>query len=221
MLTNEEIVDKIVAALTKAGVLTCTSPVPWAKFGLVSRKIHAQFDIPDTSLTPIMRRVLFAIGYASGGREIACVGSHVGYALAVVASGAASRAPLERITGLDPNRIANRLARRNLATLFSREISTIIDGESPGDLYSIPGSPDVVLLDLDSPRSGKAGYVDALLSIVDRLPVGAIILAHDPCVPRFASDFAKFHEAIEGHARLSGPWIFPVDRCGLSLSRVS
>jgi predicted O-methyltransferase YrrM len=219
--TNEEIVDQLVTALGKAGLFDEVSPIPWTRFGFLARMIHRQFQVPGSTLTPIMRRLLFGIGYASRGRQVVGIGSYVGYALAFLASGASCHTPTERVTGLDPNRSANELARRNLAALPNLGEVVIVDGQSPGDLNAVPGAPDVVLLDLDSPRTGKLGYADALLGLVDRLPSGAVVAAHDACVSRFAEDFGAYHEVVDRHPRLRGPWILPVDRCGLSVSRVS
>jgi len=57
-----------------------------------------------------------------------------------------------------------------------------------------------------------------LESAVPRLRTGALILAHDACVPKFAEQFAAYHNYVRESGFFLGPWVLPVDDCGLSVA---
>lgn len=217
MATHEEIVDQVVLGLTQVGALPSAAPVAWPEFGRFARVVHEGFVVPASSLTPIMRRLLYAIGHATQAAEVLAVGSYVGYALAFLAGGASPT----RLSGLDPDAEANALARANLQLIATPESINIIDGTAPAALSLVTGRPDLVLLDLDDPEHGKDAYTDSLDALLPVLAPGAVIVAHDVSVARFAADFVRYDEFVRTHPELRGPWSLPVDACGLSLTLVA
>ncbi len=219
-MTSEELIDRLLRAAAAKGAFATPESISWAMFGELSRTIHGAFTVPTTTLTPIMRRLLFGVGFVSGARHILAVGSYVGYASAFLAAGAAARGRLESVTALDPDTIANELARKNFSSLPQLAEVTIIDGNAPDDLDQVIKVPDLVFLDLDHPDSGKRLYVESLARLLATSSSDTVVAAHDPCVPRFAVDFDEFHSFIAEDHRLAGPWILPVDECGLTLARV-
>jgi predicted O-methyltransferase YrrM len=89
-----------------------------------------------------------------------------------------------------------------------------------GALAALPRGIDLLLV--DGPpgalaANGEARYA-ALPLLAPRLAPGALVVAHDPCVCRFAADFAAYDRAIRASGRLRGPWVIPVDPCGLSIA---
>ena len=210
------VVDQVALGLARAGAIPEHPPIAWSEFGLFSRRVHEGFVVPASSLTPVMRRMLFAIGHATQASELLALGSYVGYALAFLAGGAGPA----RITGLDPDGSANGTANANLGQVVSPDMIDIIEGTAPADLDRVVGHPDLVLLDLDDPEHGKDAYTDSLDALVPRLAPGAVILAHDLCVPRFAPDFVRYDEFVRSHPQLRGPWPLRIDSCGLSITVV-
>ena len=59
-----------------------------------------------------------------------------------------------------------------------------------------------------------------LEAAIPRLRPGALILAHDPCVPVFQQDFADYDRFVTGSGLFWGPWVLRVDSCGLSVAVV-
>lgn len=218
MTTHEGIVDQLIGGLVRVDALGSNGPIPWAGFGAFSRRVHEQFEVPGTTLSPQMRRLLYAIGYASGSSEVLAIGSYVGYVAAFLVGGITARSAMRRITGIDPDHGANRLARINLGGIADTTSVHIIDGQAPKDLAQVQGQPDLILLDLDDPASGKRTYTDVLAALTETLPTGTVVAAHDACVPRFIGDFARYHEFVRSETRLRGPWVLPVDSCGLSIA---
>jgi hypothetical protein len=219
--TYEEIVDQVVRRLHAGGALRSGADTPWDGFLRLSDRVHASFRVPGTTITPIMRRLLFGVGLAARPRCLVVAGSYVGYAMAWLLRDRADPrcAPfVERAYAIDVDPAANRLAQGNLASLGHGGRVRFLDTDAAGALATIEEPIDLLFLDLDDPDTGKAGYVDVLLAARRRLAAGALVIGHDPCVERFASDFASYHRLVETEPWVHGPWVLPVDECGLSVA---
>jgi predicted O-methyltransferase YrrM len=219
--TYEELVEGVVAMLHRRGAVRSGAPTPWDSFLDLSCVVHETFEIPATTITPIMRRLLFALGFAARAEHLVGVGTYVGYAFSWLLrdrSDGRSAPFCASALGIDVDRDANELARRNCARLGHGARVCIADAD--GTLRrSYPTRPiDLLYLDLDEEERGKAGYVPALRAAMPRLRPGGLILAHDPCVPKFRADFAAYDDFVLGSPRLDGPWTLPVDECGVSVS---
>lgn len=219
--TYEEVVDDIVEWLRRKGAVASALPTPWDSFLRLSALVHEGFEIPSTTITPVLRRLLFAIGLAAAPQNVVGVGTYVGYAFAWLLrdrSDPGSSPFIGTALGIDVDLHANQVARRNCALLGHGARLRFADADGTvADAYPAE-TIDLLYLDLDDPGERKAGYVRALDAACGRLGTGALILAHDPCVPKFAKGFAAYHEFVRASSRLRGPWILPVDECGISIA---
>lgn len=219
-MTYEELVDELVAALVHEGAFVDPGETPWDSFLRLSHCVHAHFEVPTTTLSPLMRRLLFALGRAAWPGRLVGAGTFVGYALAWLLRDALDPAPgpvWHEAVGLDLDPLATRLARRNSAILgFGRRLR-FLRADATTWHYG-PTPIDLLYIDIDDPMRGKADYDSVLEAAAPCLAHGALILAHDPCVPRFESDLARYHEAVRSRLGLRGPWVLPVDPCGLSVA---
>lgn len=214
--THEELVDRLVQGLATRVPLSSARSCRWGDFGEYSRLVHTSFEVPSTTVSPVMRRLLFALGHASAGTLVG-VGTYVGYGFAWLVGGMWSASSLTVAVGIDIDIDANAIARRNFASLPFADRVHFVDG--PGEEIDHSDEPvDVLFLDLDDSVTGKSGYTDILEKAAHRLSPGALVVAHDPCVERFAADFIRFHAAIGSSPMLEGPWILPVDSCGITLA---
>jgi hypothetical protein len=221
-LTYEQIVEHILQSLRAGGALPPgPDAIPWDAFLRLSDLIHMTFDVPSTTFTPIMRRFLFGLGLAASPGNIVGVGTYVGYTFSWLLRdrSAFDTAPFfEKALGIDVDANANGVARRNCAVLNHGERLTYIDGDGANSLAGLELPIDLLYLDLDDPLTGKIAYRDTLESALPHLRSGALVLAHDACVTKFAGAFAVYHNFIRQCDLFLGPWVFPVDSCGLSLT---
>ena len=224
MHTYEEIVECIVSFLTKvAGLEKSQSSIPWNAFLRLSDLIHSQFGIPFTTFTPIMRRLLFGIGYASHPGTIIGVGTYVGYTFSwLLRTRTDDEAPACFTTalGIDTDKGANGVARQNCEILGHGSRLRYLDAEGSAWIRASNMPIDLLYLDLDDPVTGKSGYESVLEGSLPYLRSGALVIAHDACVKAFDQDFTRYHNAIRNSGRFRGPWVFPVDACGLSVAKV-
>src|SRR3989442_668517 len=107
--------------LQRAGVLPADRvPTPWDSFLQLSHRIHETYEVPSTTFTAIMRRVLCALGFAARPRHIVGVGTYVGYTFSWLLRDRSDdlAAPFcASAIGIDIDARVNVLARRNCAAI--------------------------------------------------------------------------------------------------------
>jgi predicted O-methyltransferase YrrM len=219
--TYEDVVAQALRLLVRTGALRGPCEVPWDAFYRLSDVIHDVYDVPATSFTPIMRRLVFALGFAIAPRHVVGVGTYVGYTFSWLLRDRQDRAGqpfCASACGVDIDPNATLLARRNCASLNHGKRLRFICADGRAALARWRRPIDLLYLDLDDVRAGKGGYLDSLASASPALCPGAVVLAHDPCLPRFDEDFRTYHQYIKDTKRFTGPWILPVDACGLSIA---
>jgi predicted O-methyltransferase YrrM len=222
--TYENIVDRLLDLLRQEKALPASpASTPWDAFLRLSDLIHETYEIPSTTITPMMRRLLFALGLAARPRHLLGIGTYAGYAFSWLLRDRTDPEAtpfLVDAVGVDVDRRANALARRNCARLGHGDRLTFRDVDGVAALRGSRQEIDLLYLDLDDPRTGKAGYRAALEAAAPRLRSGALVLAHDACVPRFEQDMRSYHEFGRDSGLFANVWVFPVDFCGLSLGMV-
>lgn len=218
----EYIVEYVLALLRRTGNLPHEPlSVPWSAFLRLSDLIHETYEVPSTTCTPMMRRLLFALGYAAHPTNLVGVGTYVGYTFSWLLRNRSDpeAAPyFEMAVGIDPDAEANALARRNCAILGHGVRLAFTDAEGVAAVTDFKQGIDLLYIDLDDSLTGKADYWRVLDAASPHLRSGALILAHDACVEKFASDFVLYHQFVQTSGLFYGPWVFPVDTCGLSVA---
>lgn len=218
--TYEGIVDRILDLVYgPLGPESGRVATPWDDFLTLSKRIHNHYEIPSTTMTPIMRRLLFGIGWASAAQSVVGVGTFVGYAFSWLIGLRQPSGSLRWSVGFDVDGRANVLARRNTRVLNHGKRLQFVTTDGVGGLATIAAPLDLVYLDLDDPRQGKSAYQEVLCVAARKLRTGGLILAHDPCVPKFRRDFQAYHRCAAELGLFADPIVFPVDTCGLSLLR--
>lgn len=217
----EDVIEGVVQHVLDATATPRSLPAGlWTDFLELSDVVHAHYTIPATTITPIMRRLLYAIGRAAAPQHVVGVGTYVGYAFTWLVGDATRSVRLERAVGVDVSPVANSLARANCDVLGHGDRLAFVDGDG-GDVITACRVPiDLLFLDLDDPETGKADYRRVLAAALPRLEPGSMVLAHDPCVPRFGADFAAYHRFLDECATVQRHWVLPVDQCGLTLAVV-
>jgi predicted O-methyltransferase YrrM len=218
----EEIIDDLLVVLGQSGALAVpVTPTPWDAFVSLSDLIHTRFVIPSTTFTPVMRRLVFALGCATHPKHLVGVGTYVAYTFGWLlrdGSNEASGPHLERAVGFDIDPSANALARQNCQWLDHGQRVEFVDTDGRIGIAAVGRPIDLLYIDLDSPDGGKAAYRDVLEAALPHLSPGALILAHDSCVARFQDDIEHYHRLVRESAILVGPWNLAFDACGLSVA---
>ena len=220
----EDLVDRILSYLEEQGAIQpIRLPVPWQSFERLSSCIHDHFEVPATSITPIMRRLLFGLGHSHSPGRIVAAGSYVGYALAWLVRDRSDSWAGPHLISADAVDIASGpclLAAHNLSVLNHGSRLSVINADISTYLGKRTDQIDLLYLDIDDPITRKAGYVQALSSAAPLLRPGALVLAHDCCVPQFVTDFEQYDHYLHSCSIFGGVHKLDVDDCGLSVAWV-
>lgn len=227
----DQLITALVARLADGGLLPAGSAFDAAAFHRLRARVREHFEVPQTSVTPLMARALFAIGDAWRPRRLLVVGSYCGNTLVWLAGRsllADDPGVLAVGSDLDPDACA--VARRNFAALGAHAgvWITETDGHT---LLADPALPapvdpactaeaawDLVLLDADSATRRKAVYDSLLDAALPALRPGAVVLAHDTALPLFAADLAGYLARTRQPELFSSTAHLPLDACGLEIS---
>jgi predicted O-methyltransferase YrrM len=220
----EEVAEFALHTLKATGIIDVGAPAPnWAAFIEAQRRIEG-FEVPWTTVTPLMRRFFYALSAAAQPKRIVGAGTYAGFAFAWFVMGQAQgqcSSPLVEAVGLDIDAEATTLARRNAKALGLGARVRFEQAEAATWLRGFDSPISLLYIDIDAPGSRKGGYIQVLEAARLKLIPGGLVVAHDPCVPFFAADFEHFHDVIKGDSGLRGPQILPLDECGVSVCRAA
>jgi len=154
------------------------------------RAVAERFEIPWTAITPRMQRLLYAINAIAQPRVmlaagIFCGNTFISNAGAAVGPGACYTAADLIGVEVKPEEAAR--AERNVRRLDPTGVARILAADAVEVAAAYPEPITLLYLDADGDRGrGKGIYLEILEAALDRLPAGALILAHNSvnCVDR-------------------------------------
>lgn len=216
--TVEEAINAILSSLRDRNFGFLDEPVDWTAYQAASDRIHSHFTIPATAITPPMRRTLFAVGNLWPEPSILGLGTYVGYAVAWLWAGAAARHGSATLTGYDIDSSAVDIANANFASAFGSSTTCSFIARDALQSGTERGRA-ILYIDIDDPDDGKWGYLHALDTHVGSMARPALVLAHDPIVPKFADAMAGFRERLVDSG-FQEPVVLPIDNCGILLAQL-
>lgn len=201
------VVDAALAELHSAGILPHTSYDP-AKM-LAHRKAVAElFEIPWTAITPRMQRLLYAISAIAQPQNmiaagVFCGNTFISNAGAGVGPGACYTA--KNLIGVEIRPNEAERAERNVRRLDPTGVARVVAADAIDVCRDFPEPIHLLYLDADGPPElGKGVYLTILKAALDKMPPGAIVLAHNSANGAgqlqhyfaFVRDKASFRESV-------------------------
>ena len=177
-----QVVDQALTALHTAGVLPHTR-YDHAKMLAHREAVRKLFEIPWTAISPRMQRLLYAISavvqpqnmIAAG---VFCGNTFISNAGAAVGPGACYQAKQLIGVEIDPESAA--LAERNVRRIDATGVARIVADDALNVVAGFDGPIHLLYLDADgTPEQGKGIYLDILRAAYDKMPPGAVVLAHN------------------------------------------
>lgn len=213
-------VERLCQRLAGAGLLP-RGGFPAEAFHELRARVHDAFEVPETSITPMMARTLFAVAAALRPRTVVGIGTYAGNALVWLAGPALCRPALQpagTVVGCDIDGPATALARANFARLDPGAGVELVEADGH-DLLAASADPiDLLYLDADRPGDRKGIYRPLLEAALPRLRPGAVVLAHDACLPLFAEALQPYLALVRDPAHFRASLALAVDDCGVELS---
>jgi predicted O-methyltransferase YrrM len=212
--------SRILAKLVDTGALD-GEPPDWDRYLRFRERVRACFEVPGTTITPLMARVFYGIAALARPRRILGIGTYAGNALVWLAGPGFGPDPSYRGTcavGVDTDEDATLLARENFGRLGadSRVRLLCLDGHRVAD--EARGPWDLLLLDADDPVSRKGIYLSLLDALYPHVAADGLVLAHDINVPLFREDMSRYRMAVSDEHRFRLTVPLEIDECGLEVS---
>ncbi len=176
------VVDGALQSLRQAGILPHTA-YDHAKMLAHRQAVRELFEIPWTAITPRMQRLLYAINaIAQPATMVAagvfCGNTFISNAGAAVGPGACYRA--RQLIGIEIKPAEAERAERNVRRIDPTAVARVVAADAVEAMAAFAEPIHLLYLDADGDNGrGKGVYLDILQACWDRVPAGALILAHN------------------------------------------
>ncbi len=176
------VVADALGTLNEAGILPHVE-YDGEKFLAHRQAVAERFEIPWTAISPRMQRLLYATNaivqpanmIAAG---IFCGNTFISNAGAGVGPGACYRA--RNLIGVEIKPAEADRAERNVRQIDPTGVARVLAADALDVVKEFEGQIDLLYLDADGgPGRGKGIYLDILQACYDKLPTGAVVLAHN------------------------------------------
>ena len=176
------VVDSALAALCEEGVIPHTR-YDRARMLAHRAAVRDLFEIPWTAITPRMQRLLYAVSaivqpasmIAAG---VFCGNTFISSAGAAVGPGACYTA--KNLIGVEIRPDEAALAERNVRRIDPTGVARVVAADAVDIVRDFKDPIHLLYLDADGDAArGKGIYLDILRAGYDRMPPGAVVLAHN------------------------------------------
>jgi len=213
------VVDAALAELHEASILPHTD-YDAEKFLAHRKAVAEQFEIPWTAITPRMQRLLYAINAITQPQNmiaagVFCGNTFISNAGAGVGPGACYAA--KQLIGVEIKPDEAERAERNVRRIDPTGVARVVAADAIDVCRDFPEPIQLLYLDADgTPETGKGIYLTILQAAYDKMPPGALVLAHNSvnCAERLSRYLAFVRDP--GNMRESVNVIF--DGEGLEVS---
>lgn len=212
-------VDEALAALLDAGVLPDTT-YPADAFLRHRQAVRDAFDIPWTAITPRMQRLLYALNAIVEPRNmiaagVFCGNTFISNAGAAVGPGACYTA--ENCIGVEIKADEAARAERNVRRIDPTGVARVVAADAVDIVAEFTDDIHLLYLDADGDKErGKGIYLEILKAGYDRLPPGALVLAHNSV--NCAERLCHYLEFVRDPRHFRASVNVVVDREGLEVS---
>ena len=171
--------------------------------------VAEKFEIPWTAISHRMQRLIYAINAVHQPKHmiaagIFCGNTFISNAGAAVGPGASYTA--DQCLGVEIKPEEAERAERNVRTIDPTGVAHIVAADGIKVAGDYPHSIDLLYLDADgTEETGKGVYLDILKAAWDKMPSGAIILAHNSvnCAERLAHYLAFVRDSANCSASIN------------------
>lgn len=176
------VVDAALSVLQNAGVVPHGS-YDHAKLLAHREAVRELFEIPWTTISPRMQRLIYAINAIVQPRHMIAAGVFCGFTFisnagAAVGPGACYTA--RALIGVEIQPEEATRAERNVRRIDPTGVARVVADDALNTVAQFNESIDLLYLDADGAGGrGKSIYLDVLQAGYDRLSTGSVVLAHN------------------------------------------
>jgi len=227
VLNEAENIDKAVAQMRELGVLTGPGECNHKLFGALRSAVKEHFEIPWTSITPPMERLLYSISAVNQPRNIVAIGIFCGNTLIWnigAACGPGSCYSAERLVGVEVKIKSAALARANLERIGALGSVKLLAEDGHETLERADYPIDLLYLDANGPLPGTTGpntkkiYLTLLQRAYEKMSPGSLVIAHDTLPEWFAQNAGEYLDFVRDPAHFRESVSVEPDRVGIEVS---
>jgi predicted O-methyltransferase YrrM len=216
-----ENVDSILEFLKTKELISREKTYDKEQFSRLRKEIKGKFEVPWTSITPVMERLLFMLSSVRQPKSLFAAGIFCGNTLIwntapVMLRGVSDR--LIRMSGVDIDKQAIDLAKKNFNSLSFINTVELVCEDALLSAEKIDHELDYVYLDADCKERGKKIYLDILKILYSKIKKNGWVLAHDTTEWCFESDFKDYKSFVRDKTNFQESVSFDIDPFGLELS---
>jgi len=226
-MTEPDGTDWMIQRLHDLGALPSARSHSHELFERLRAAVRSSFNVPWTSISPPMERLLYSIASNRRPAHIVCIGVFCGNTLiwnAGAACGPGKCYEASRIIGVDIKKHSIDIAEENLNKLGvdGRVELRAEDGHSTLDGVDFP--IDLLYLDAMGPLPGTTGpatkriYLSLLQRAYDRMAPGGLVVAHDTLPAWFVKDAGAYLDFVRDTAHFRMSASLEPDDLGLEVS---
>jgi predicted O-methyltransferase YrrM len=214
-----QVVDKALAVLQEEGVLAHTA-YDHEKMLAHRKAVRELLEIPWTAITLRMQRLLYALNAIVQPPVMIAAGVFCGYTFicnagAAIGPGACYRA--KDLVGIEIDTSKAAQAEANVRRFDPTGVARIVAADAVEVVKDYAHNIDVLYLDVNGDRGrGKSIYLEILRAAYDKLPRGAIVLAHNSanCAEQLKDYFAFVRDPAHFQASVN----VVIDREGIEVT---
>lgn len=213
---------RVLQNLTNLGIIPAKpKDFSWDSFHNLRQKAQKAFLIPETSITPLMARILFGIVTFVEPSRILGVGTYAGNSFLWLVGPfiQSERYFLDYAYGIDTDAKATKLAERNFSSIDANPRIRFISADGHTVSQKLKKKFDLVFMDADDSTLRKKIYFSILRNIYPNINSGGLLLAHDICVPKFKEDLRYFLNEVNNTNLFIKTQSLEIDYCGLEVSK--
>jgi predicted O-methyltransferase YrrM len=177
-----ELVDGVLVALVEAGALPATG-YDGGRLLAHRRAVRTEFEIPWTAISPRMERLIYAVNAIARPDNMIAAGVFCGFTFicnAGAAVGPGRCYEAKQLIGVEIKPQEAERAERNVRRIDLTGIARVVAEDAVETLAAFPEQVQLLYLDANGAGGrGKSVYLDILEAGYDRLPAGALVLAHN------------------------------------------
>jgi len=221
-----EAVELTVSRLRDAGILAGDHQIDHVRFEALRSTVKENFEVPWTSIRPPMERLLYSIGAVNRPRNIVAIGIFCGNTLiwnigSAVGPGKCYQS--EHLVGVEIEKDACELAGRNLEKIGVRDVVDLRCEDGHETLDRIDYPIDLLYLDAYGLLPGgteptKLIYLSLLKKAYDKLPKGAVVIAHDTIIPSFLKQAQEYLDFVRDPSHFTASASIVPDDQGIEVS---
>jgi predicted O-methyltransferase YrrM len=220
-VSEREIAASAFEWLKQSGIIPKISVFDEQVFERFRKDVKEKFNIPGTSITPAMERLLYMLSAVKKPKRVIGLGTYCGYALVWVVGASCGETrtyKTEKVYGIDIDEASTEKAQANFAKLAQSDPVEFRAQDGLEAVVEIDGPFDYVYLDVDSRELGKGIYFDLLTRLYEKIEEDGWVLAHDTCVPTFAGQLREYLVYVRNENNFRESISFDIDPFGLELS---